>query len=38
MLLGFISPMLNLVILLGMLQGFIFSILLFGSVRRRPAR
>lgn len=29
--------MLNLVILLGMLQGFIFSILLFGSVRRRPA-
>ena len=37
MLLGFISPMLNLVILLGTLQGFIFSILLFASVRRRPA-
>ena len=36
MLLGFISPMLNLVILLGTLQGFIFSILLFGSARRRP--
>lgn len=29
--------MLNLVILLGALQGFIFCILLFGSARRRPA-
>ena len=37
MLLGLILPLFNLVILLGALQGFIFSILLFGSARRRSA-
>jgi AraC-like DNA-binding protein len=37
MLLALIIPLLNLVILLGALQGFIFCVLLFGSARRRPA-
>jgi AraC-like DNA-binding protein len=37
MLLALILPIFNLVILLGALQGFIFSILLFSSARRRPA-
>jgi AraC-like DNA-binding protein len=37
MILGFISPFLDMVILLGAVQGFIFSVLLFSSAKRRPA-
>ena len=36
MILGFISSFLDIVILLGAIQGFIFSALLFNSVGRRP--
>lgn len=37
MILGFISPFLDMVILLGALQGFIFSALLFSTAKRYPA-